>query len=711
MEKKAIITFDFDTAGATKNINDAKLRITELKKEQEELAAAGGESSEAYLILSAKIKDNNDKIKENTKYISDSIKVKSKENASIADMRKALSAATYEWNNMTAAERKNSEKGKDMQVQIKALTDNLKELESSVGDNRRNVGNYGDALKGLGGPVGKAVEGFKGFNATLTANPIGAVVMVLKFLYDAIKDNAVIADQISFIFSGINSLFRYVKDTVVELFTNFDKLGAAMLNPIKFFKDLAVNAADAAKEGYNAAAAMDAFTVTQAKLNGEIKQNEQLVRSLTYQLKDKTKTEKERIAIAEKIADLELENAKKQVQAAQAVANAEMMLLKGKKLSADEQAKLQGMLSDIKIAKSEAEIIQSQKQTRINILLGKEEKAALHDNKDAEKDAEKREAEFNKEIERRRALIAEADKELEQARIREQKLADQKAAFRDKFKEDEKISEMDNETRRAYLFEKKMQQLREAGLNEMDILKLQNIEKQALMDEVAEAEKASTKETQEAIIALRVASYNAAADLFGAMSNLVEAAGIESEAAFEAMKALDTATALIKGFLAVQKTLADPLLPFPSNVIAAAGIGVTTAANVVKIQKTQPKFEEGGNITGPSHDFGGVPIEAEGGEVVINKQSAKLFWRELNWINRSTGGRSIHRPKFALGGNVGSFDGGFSARGLTSPIENQAAISRQISEAMKGVNIVTRVSDIRRVEGADNFAKSVSELR
>ena len=37
--------------------------------------------------------------------------------------------------------------------------------------------------------------------------------------------------------------------------------------------------------------------------------------------------------------------------------------------------------------------------------------------------------------------------------------------------------------------------------------------------------------------------------------------------------------------------------------------------------KKRKKYVVGGNINGPSHEQGGVPIEVEGGEYVINKKA------------------------------------------------------------------------------------------
>ena len=39
------------------------------------------------------------------------------------------------------------------------------------------------------------------------------------------------------------------------------------------------------------------------------------------------------------------------------------------------------------------------------------------------------------------------------------------------------------------------------------------------------------------------------------------------------------------------------------------------------VKKKRKKYLKGGNLKGPSHDNGGVIIEAEGGEYIIKKKS------------------------------------------------------------------------------------------
>ena len=51
-------------------------------------------------------------------------------------------------------------------------------------------------------------------------------------------------------------------------------------------------------------------------------------------------------------------------------------------------------------------------------------------------------------------------------------------------------------------------------------------------------------------------------------------------------------------------------------------------------KKKRKKYLKGGNLKGPSHDNGGVIIEAEGGEYIINKDSVNpQTERVLEYIN------------------------------------------------------------------------------
>ena len=80
------------------------------------------------------------------------------EKNSIASLRAQLSLVTLEWKKLSKEELDNTKEGKKLVATKLKLTNTLKKVEKATGDNRREVGNYGIALKRLN-KVGKVVRG------------------------------------------------------------------------------------------------------------------------------------------------------------------------------------------------------------------------------------------------------------------------------------------------------------------------------------------------------------------------------------------------------------------------------------------------------------------------------------------------------------------------------------------------------------------------
>lgn len=68
-------------------------------------------------------------------------------------LKARLSLLTTELNKMSDAQRYGTQQGKQLEATVLALTDKLKDNEKAVGDNRRNVGNYEEAIKKALGSV------------------------------------------------------------------------------------------------------------------------------------------------------------------------------------------------------------------------------------------------------------------------------------------------------------------------------------------------------------------------------------------------------------------------------------------------------------------------------------------------------------------------------------------------------------------------------
>lgn len=145
--------------------------------------------------------------------------------------------------------------------------------------------------------------------------------------------------------------------------------------------------------------------------------------------------------------------------------------------------------------------------------------------------------------------------------------------------------------------------------------------------------------------------------------------------------AIDTATGIM------QAVAASPLTEgMPWSAIVGT-IGAAQAAAV--LAQPLPQAAKGKYVQGPSHSEGGVKMEVEGGEAIINKRSTSMFLPLLSALNQLGGGIPFTRP--------GS-DGGYTIRSaMANPSRISAnEIKETIKEAFGDVKIVATIEDIRR---------------
>lgn len=182
------------------------------------------------------ILDNTEANKQNNAEIKSTKTLLDNEATSVNALRAQLAQNTAELNKMSEAQRTTSKEGQDLTEQTKALSDKLKELEKSVGDNRRNVGNYAESVKdgilqtqgltgGTGALVGQMKSGIAGvqaFNAALKANPIIFVVSLVLSLIATIeklmKRNSELATSLNAAFAPFKVIFGRLLDWITGLF-------------------------------------------------------------------------------------------------------------------------------------------------------------------------------------------------------------------------------------------------------------------------------------------------------------------------------------------------------------------------------------------------------------------------------------------------------------------------------------------------------------
>lgn len=298
------------------------------------------------------------------------------------------------------------------------------------------------------------------------------------------------------------------------------------------------------------------------------------------------------------------------------------------------------------------------------------------------------------------------------------------ADIRAKIKADEEIFDTqqrdDKKTKQAIEFQQKLIDLEIQGNQEFEIKKTQA--QQQYEEDLSDLE----EKRQEGLISLE--NYEAQKKFIRDQYNqtikdlneqVAEAEMMNYEAVFSKAKDIfGEQTALGKAFAVAQATIntylgatkalgayAPPLGGIMAALTVASGM-----KSVHKIMSVQPpKAQRGMFIKGNSHAQGGVPIltpngmiEAEGGEIIINKVSSYLFKDLLSEINVAGGG-----VKFAKGGVVGSQIP--SVQRALKPLSqnitiNDEAVNKIANAIYKGSQSgISDLSDNNRIMRGANF--------
>lgn len=148
-KKVAVLSIELD-------VDAYSARAIEIEKEQKiliaqnkELAKSGKETSLSYQQNKERLAALKTELRDTNKTIDNVTKATKSQIGSNNQLKAQLSVLTMEYNRLSKEERDNTAAGKSLQANINNITSTLKANEKAVGDNRRNVGNYADSLKGL----------------------------------------------------------------------------------------------------------------------------------------------------------------------------------------------------------------------------------------------------------------------------------------------------------------------------------------------------------------------------------------------------------------------------------------------------------------------------------------------------------------------------------------------------------------------------------
>ena len=222
-------------AGIRQSYKDSLLDQTAFEKQS-------AKSEEAIITLTKQLNNNKVATSENAAQIKAHTTIVNSEAESVETLRARLALNTKALDKMSIEQRTNTESGKRMVAQTKEISDKLKELEKGVGDTRRNVGHYAEAIEtatanlgGMTGATGQMIKGMSGgiasikaFNATLMANPFVAIASAILAVISAIGKmmdrNNELAASVKTILAPIELIITKVLDAVAALFAEIVKV-------------------------------------------------------------------------------------------------------------------------------------------------------------------------------------------------------------------------------------------------------------------------------------------------------------------------------------------------------------------------------------------------------------------------------------------------------------------------------------------------------
>ena len=363
-EKKIIIDLDIkteDIQAATSAMAEAKKKsveyqqeLTALKTEQKELNALykvgaidSAEYAKKQIDLKTKTAEASKGVRESNKAYQQNKTVIDAANGSNDQLRSRLGILTKKYNGLSKEQRENTKEGQKMGATIKALTDKLKKNEKAVGDNRRNVGNYSEAIENamgninimgvnVGGLVTKLkaqraalVAGRKAqiastasvglgstalniFKIALASTGIGLLVIALGSLvayFTSTKRGVELADQA---FAGIKATIAVVVDRLSSLTKAFTllkdgKFSEAADSIKESFSGIGDEIANDAKEAAGLEKQMQKLRDAERDLTVDISKRKAEVAALQLIAEDETKTFQERGEAIKKANEIQAE--------------------------------------------------------------------------------------------------------------------------------------------------------------------------------------------------------------------------------------------------------------------------------------------------------------------------------------------------------------------------------------------------------------------
>lgn len=653
MADDIIIDVKIDTAKAAQALAEASANVAKLREEQAKLTKeikagndTNGENTAKLEKVKQALSSAQREMKAHTAQLSLADDTRKKENMTLNEQRALLAQAQAALGAYTKEEIQNTEEGRKLYAQTKALSDQVKETEQGFGDARRNVGNYKEALEQASGGVGGFTKKLKAFMLNPWAALIGAIVVAFQSLINAFKSSEDRMREVQTAFApfegvintgkqALDALAKVVSGVVVKA---LDKLGGAVSWVIKqvdkigkaFGQDWGLE--ERVEENRQAAAEIvrveqelidkkRAFALQEAKNNAEVSE-------LRAKAAEKDKyTDYQRLAFLEQAKEIELRTSNEREK----IARQELELAQLKAAQSENDAAANEYLIEKQVAVIEATRATNDKMRELNGTIAELTKTTVEYAAVQASGGVFLSDEEVKHIVQKYTTVGNAV-----AATMEQLQAEFGTDGLEREEEEEESVPTPEEVaaRLGLTYD---------GLQLYKDLIAQGMESSAAFDEAMSASEQQLAEEHKQRVQIMADATGMLSNSFGALSNAFAQYGKESKAAAIASKAFgmaqiitSQAQSIANGALAISEGIASAAsIPFPANIPAIIAIvaqiggliaGVASSMSQAKQVINGGNFATGGIVPGESYTGDKVVAHVNSGEMILNpSQQSQLF--------------------------------------------------------------------------------------
>lgn len=635
-EEQVIISVDLDAGNIEGRLNDIVKQVADLKTQQRELNQLhkeGAIDEEMYIRRSKDLSLQLGTLTRQQTNLTAAIQTSNKTTKDYGDsldgMRAQLNDMQKSYATLTKAQRESAE-GQEFLRAIKAQSDAVKGLEAAMGDNRRNVGNYADAIldasgkmggfgkatQGIIQPIKGATMGLKAMSSTPIIAILNVLITIIVKLADKFKENGAAIESLTRtfgLFQGVGVIVNkiidgiakgvvWLSDKLYELADRFGLVSAEMKESQRISKE-----------------ELD-IQKAQVELTRKQADRELQIAELRAKAAQKNKyTAQERLAFIQQAADIEKARAKDE----------------------EELARRRYELQVAKNAQSESSVEDLQQEATLYAEMVR--KQTDYNNKVRELNAQmveaenqiKREADaINNTLAGELAYLDEIDKKRAEQLKKDQEELERLRKIAEEFVDDEEIDDVpsvDEVVRAKFGLDeeaiKYYNELLESGMSAQ--------ERFAAMSEW------SAKRAAQSF----ASAAGSMAGAFNDMANALNEYGKENRKAQAAAKAFalagilaSQAQSIAEGALAISAGIAQSQsVPFPANLAAIAtttatilGLITSTASSFAQAKQLLSNdagaFEQGGIIGGTSYSGDKLTARVNSREMVLTQeQQANLF--------------------------------------------------------------------------------------